>query len=218
MQTRSIEDNSSKRFLRGTLSLVALSGVVLALWPVGQTVWARWHQAQLERAWQKAAAQPVSLTSSTRKSNIHTKSASTKKTQIADWPPTRIIIPEINLDAVVVQGEDEDSLRDGPGHDPFSALPGQTGNCVIAGHRNIYGSYFYRVDELLPGMKITLRTPHQSFRYQVVQSYQAADTQAASVKAVAADAPPMLTLYTCTLPRSTNRLIISAQLLPADAP
>lgn len=137
---------------------------------------------------------------------------------IQPWPPTRIIIPEIDLDAVVVQGDDEASLRDGPGHDPNSALPGQIGNCVIGAHRNVYGSYFYRIDELLPGSRITLRTPDGKFRYQVVQTYQVADTQGAQVKAAPPNSPPLLTLYTCTLPRSTNRLVVSAQLLPDDAP
>ena len=204
MQTRSLEGDSTKeapkRFLRALLALVALSGATLALWPLGQTAWARWHQAQLERDWQRAASHAVSASSSTR-SSLKKQGADAKtaaKTHIQDWPPTRIIVPEIDLDAVVVQGEDDASLRDGPGHDPFSALPGQSGNCVIAAHRNIYGSYFSRVDELLAGSKIVLRTPQQSFRYQVVQTFQVADTEGARIKAWSPGAPPMLTLYTCT--------------------
>jgi sortase A len=68
----------------------------------------------------------------------------------------------------VVQGFDEESLRRAPGHEPSSALPGQPGNCVIAAHRNVYGSWFYKVDQLWPGSMVTLRTPTESFDYQII--------------------------------------------------
>ena len=146
-----------------------------------------------------------------------TRSGKLTKRRIEPLLPTRLIIPEIGVDAVVVQGEDDASLERGPGHAPYTALPGQPGNCVIAAHRNLYGSYFYRVDELLPGAKITLRTPHQSYTYQVIQMFQVADTDAATVKALPPPgSPPMLTIYTCTLPRSTNRIVITSQLMTEE--
>ena len=69
------------------------------------------------------------------------------------WPLTKISIPDIDLETYAVQGWDEAALRRGPGHDPASAMPG-TGNCVLAGHRNIYGSYFYNVDQIMAGAPI----------------------------------------------------------------
>lgn len=201
--------------------MVALCGVALAISPLAQSGWTRWHQAKLEREWQRDAAHSKFQATNSRAESSSIRFAiqtAPRKKTIQKWPPTRLLIPEIDLDAIVVQGENEASLRDGPGHDPFSALPGQNGNCVIAAHRNIYGSYFYRLDELLPGTKIILRTPDQKFRYQVVQSFQVADTQGAIVKAAPPNSPPLLTLYTCTIPRSTNRLVVTAQLLPDDAP
>lgn len=56
----------------------------------------------------------------------------------AAWPPTPLIIPDLNLDAVVVQGVTPDELRRGPGHDAQSDKPGGR-NCVIAAHRNVGG-------------------------------------------------------------------------------
>ncbi len=134
-----------------------------------------------------------------------------------EWPPTRIIAPDMGLDAVVVSGVSESALRRGPGHWPGSALPGQPGNCVIAGHRNVYGSYFYRVDELLPGSLITLRTPDDSFNYQVVQSHTVADTDVSVLQPPAQkDAPPQLTLITCTVRRTTTRIVVTAHLVPPE--
>lgn len=214
--------SAAKRITRAALSLLACGGVTLALWPAAQSGYAHWQQNQLQQKWQRAAAQPISTATISNHKNAKSstrKVRATRKTPIAELPPTRILIPEIGLDAVLVQGQSEDDLKRGPGHDIYSALPGQKGNCVIAAHRNVYGSYFYRVDELLPGSKIILRTPHQKFTYSVVQMFNSADTDS-SIKNPPADpnAPPMLTLYTCTLPISTTRIIITAQLAPADAP
>lgn len=213
---------TGKRFLRGALTLLAMGGVTLALWPVGQTAYTRWNQQQLQREWQRAAAQPVSAPSVAAAKKLSAAPSSTRsrksaKPHIEPLPPTRLIIPEIGVDAVVVQGEDEASLERGPGHAPYTALPGQPGNCVIAAHRNVYGSYFYRVDELLPGAKITLRTPHQSYTYQVIQISQVADTEAATVKALPPPgSPPLLTIYTCTVPLSSNRVVITSQLMTEE--
>lgn len=208
---------TGKRFVRGALTLLALGGATMAVWPVGQTAYTRWNQQQLQREWQRAAAQPVSATKSLAAQQSSTRFRKTARPRIEPLPPIRLIIPDIGVDAVVVQGEDDAALERGPGHAPFTSLPGQPGNCVIAAHRNIYGSYFYRVDELLPGAKITLRTPHHSYKYQVIQMSQVADTDAATVKALPpSGSPPILTIYTCTLPRSTNRIVITSQLMTEE--
>jgi sortase A len=45
-------------------------------------------------------------------------------------------IPRISLSAVVLHGSDARTLRQGPGHLEHTALPGESGNVVIAGHRD----------------------------------------------------------------------------------
>jgi LPXTG-site transpeptidase (sortase) family protein len=223
-----------KRFLRAALSLLFAIGVSMALWPLGQMAYARWSQHTLDAAWRAAAQQSVaaaparnnpgrtsqsghSTGSSLRRTNASQKAVGRKLQSAAEWPPTRIVIPEIDLDAVVVQGWDEDALRRGPGHRPQSALPGQPGNCVIAAHRNVYGAWFMRLDALLPGSEIRLRTPHETFTYRVSLLYTAADNDPATLRApTGPDASPRLTLITCTLPRSTSRVIVVAQLVQPE--
>ncbi len=51
----------------------------------------------------------------------------------------------------VVEGVSLDVLRQGPGHYPDSAAPGEDGNFSIAGHRTTYGSPFWALDELQDG-------------------------------------------------------------------
>ncbi len=211
----------TRRFVRGALTVVALCGALLAIWPLAQNGWTRWQQATLQRSWQQAAQNAKeqnanAQTTKAKTTKAHALKASSRalsstRTAKPAWIPTRLIIDDIGLDAVVMSSDDDSSLRAGPGHDPHSALPGQRGNCVIAAHRNIFGSYFYRLDELLPGAKIVLRTPTQRFHYTVVQTFQVGDTDAAAVRATAPDAPPVLTLYTCTIPRTSNRIVVTAQ-------
>src|SRR5579863_8626520 len=47
-------------------------------------------------------------------------------------------IPRLNVSAVVFEGTDEPILSKGVGHLTGSALPGQRGNVVLAGHRDSF--------------------------------------------------------------------------------
>lgn len=72
---------------------------------------------------------------------------------------TRIEIPKLGLDVVVVQGDDDKSLQAGAGHYPATPMPCDEGDVAIAGHRTTYGKPFANIDRLAPGDQIILRTP-----------------------------------------------------------
>lgn len=80
---------------------------------------------------------------------------------------TRIKIPDIDVDVVVVEGTSASALRAGAGHYPATPLPCEDGNVAIAGHRTTYGKPFADVDKLRPGMKIELITPIGSCTYEI---------------------------------------------------
>lgn len=80
---------------------------------------------------------------------------------------TRIKIPAIDVDVVVVEGTTESALKAGAGHFPTTPLPCETGNVSIAGHRTTYGRPFHNLDRLKPGDEITLETPLGSCSYKV---------------------------------------------------
>src|SRR5262249_1059286 len=48
----------------------------------------------------------------------------------------RLSIPKIGLSAMIIEGDDARTLSRGLGHIPGTALPGQSGNIGIAGHRD----------------------------------------------------------------------------------
>ena len=82
---------------------------------------------------------------------------------------TRIIIPDLDVDVVVVEGTTASALRAGAGHYPDTPLPCEIGNVGIAGHRTTYGRPFHNMDLLKPGMEITLQTPIGDCTYEITQ-------------------------------------------------
>ena len=136
---------------------------------------------------------------------------------------TRIIIPAIEVDVVVVEGTTASALRAGAGHYPDTPLPCEVGNVSIAGHRTTYGRPFHNVDLLEVGDQITLETPIGPCTYEVTEEPFAVSPSQTDVVANTPDAAT-LTLTTCHPKGSAReRLIIKATLVsdgtsPAGAP
>ena len=80
---------------------------------------------------------------------------------------TRLEIPRLGVDVIVVQGVSLEALRAGAGHYPDTPLPGERGNVGIAGHRTTYGRPFNRIDELDPSDKVILTTPIARHVYEI---------------------------------------------------
>ena len=62
------------------------------------------------------------------------------------WPVARLLAQGGEVDLIVLAGGSGRTLAFGPGHLSASALPGQRGNSVIAGHRDTHFSFLQRVD------------------------------------------------------------------------
>jgi sortase A len=73
-------------------------------------------------------------------------------------------IPRIRLSTVVLHGSDPRTLRRGPGHLEHTALPGEPGNVVIAGHRD---TFFRPLRQIQVGDRIVLESPGGRFEYRV---------------------------------------------------
>ncbi len=84
---------------------------------------------------------------------------------------TRLIIPKIKIDVLVVEGTTPAALKAGAGHYVGSALPGERGNVAIAGHRTTYGRPFNRLNEIGTGDRVVLETPIARYEYQVVPAF-----------------------------------------------
>ncbi len=125
--------------------------------------------------------------------------------------PFKISIPAIDAEWLVREGTDRATLKQGPGHYTGSALPGEKGTCVVAGHRTTYGAPFNRLDELKKGDEIILETAgNEKFTYIVTDQEAVIPTDLSVLKNTDY---PSLVLSTCT-PKfySTRRLIIYARM------
>ncbi len=126
---------------------------------------------------------------------------------------TRIVIPDIDVDVVVVEGTTASALRAGAGHYPDTPLPCEVGNVGIAGHRTTYGRPFHNLDLLKPGMEITLQTPIGECTYKITTEPFTVSPKDVSVVANTPD-EATLTLTTCHPKGSARqRLIVKATLV-----
>src|SRR5690242_2742414 len=77
---------------------------------------------------------------------------------------TRVSIPKIDLDVIVVEGTNHKALRLGPGHLKGTPAPGEAGNSVISAHRD---TFFRHIYELNDGDQIQVRRDGHTFTFQV---------------------------------------------------
>jgi sortase A len=121
-----------------------------------------------------------------------------------------IRIPAIEVDDVVFEGVDTETLKLGPGRIPYTAFPGQPGNAVISGHRTTYGRPFFDLDLLVAGDLIEVETALGVHQYTVrsIEIVEPTDVWVTETRDGA-----WLTLTTCH-PRwsARQRLVVFAEL------
>jgi sortase A len=119
---------------------------------------------------------------------------------------TRIKMPAINVDVVVVEGTTPTALRAGAGHYSQTPLPCEKGNVAIAGHRTTYGKPFADIDQLRVGDQIELDTPIGGCVYQLKKPPFVVDKADLSVLNPTTD--QTLTLTSCHPKGSAAKRII----------
>jgi sortase A len=191
------------------------AGVLLLLFVAYQL----WGTGLAERqAQDKLKSQFVTTT-------VPTTSTKAPTTTLAPVPPktgdvvAQIIIERIKVDKFVVAGVGYKELEKGPGLFTGSPLPGQLGNVAVSGHRTTFGAPFSRLDELVTGDRIVMKTSHATFTYLVSSAPKIVKPTDVDVIRTIDPTRATLTLITCH-PKWTSdkRLVISAELLPEIVP
>ena len=117
-------------------------------------------------------------------------------------------IPRVQLSAIVLHGSDARTLQRGPGHLEHTALPGDAGNVVIAGHRD---SFFRPLRHIRLADDIFVETRDGHYHYRVT-SLRVVGPREVSV--IAPTSEETLTLITCypfwVLGHALNRFIVRA--------
>ena len=81
-----------------------------------------------------------------------------------------IRIPAIDLAWNLGQGMTLTAIDRGPSHWPGTAMPGELGNMVIAGHRTTKGAPFRHLDSLVPGDEIVFDVGAATHVYEVTET------------------------------------------------
>jgi sortase A len=164
--------------------VLLISGGCLVLFTLGAYSWMSLEQHRLTNQL-KAQAAEASRIQSGPAGSAHDNVA------VPDHGVTLLSIPKIHLQAAVLEGTDSRTLLLAPGHLKKTALPGDPGNSVIAGHRD---TFFRHVYELNPGDVILVQRRGRQYRYVVI-SKSIVDPQDTSVASSTHDT--RLTLVTC---------------------
>lgn len=127
----------------------------------------------------------------------------------------RIEIPRLGISVMVLEGDDQLTLRHGAGHVPGTALPGEHGNVAIAAHRN---TFFRPLRNIRKNDLIRLSSV-QSLSLYRVESTEVVEPSHTEV--LDSTEVPTLTLITCYpffyVGAAPNRFVVRARRVSTHA-
>ena len=196
-----------RRATKATLGVVLAIGMINLAEGVYLPAKAWLAQALLQRAWQRGERAP---------SIDH---AALRPWPWADtWPVARLTTDVTDDEVFVLSGGSGRTLAFGPGHLEVSALPGDPGNSVIAGHRDTHFAFLEALalgDHLVVDRRDGRRVIFEVTALDIVDSRQAQ---------VRLDyAEPALTLVTCypfaaVTPGGPLRYVVTARVRADTVP
>lgn len=125
-------------------------------------------------------------------------------------------IPKLGVSENILVGS-AGQLRYGVGYVTSTALPGQEGNCTLAGHRsNIRMHPFRHLDKLEEGDQIIVKDEDNKYTYQVYERFIVEPTEVWVLDPVKGETA-ILTLLTCEpVVNPTHRLIVRCRLVATE--
>lgn len=112
-----------------------------------------------------------------------------------------IEIPKLGVRSLLGEGISLRNIDRGPSHWPGTAMPGQPGNVVVAGHRVTHTKPFRNIDQLVPGDEVFFVVHDVRYRY-VVTGSQVVTPKQTEIVAQTTDATA--TLFACHPPGSAR--------------
>jgi sortase A len=126
----------------------------------------------------------------------------------------KLIIPRLNTELYVVEGDGASQLRRGPGHVAGTVMPGQDGNCIIAGHRD---THFRVLKDIRTGDRIVLQTKAGQYTYMVKATQVVSPSNTASLKPTRDAELHLITCYPFYyLGSAPKRFVVQAELLDSS--
>jgi sortase A len=125
----------------------------------------------------------------------------------------KLKIPRLDAELYVIEGDGPRELRRGPGHLLGTALPGENGNCIIAGHRD---THFRVLKDIREGDDIVLQTETGQYLYRVRKTHIVSPENTSALRPTKTAALNLITCYPFYYVGSApQRFIVEAQLAGA---
>jgi sortase A len=128
------------------------------------------------------------------------------------YPVAKLTFTKGGDSFILLEGSTGSSLAFGPGHMAGTSLPGEPGNCIIAGHRD---TQFKVLQDVKKGDELLLQKPDgKTLRYAV---YDIIITDYRNISVLKSGSADRLTLITCypfdaVIPGGPLRYIVQAEL------
>jgi len=119
-------------------------------------------------------------------------------------------IPKLGVDQRLMEGITLRNIDLGPSHWPGTALAGESGNMVVAGHRVTNSKPFRNIDQLKPGDEIIVTTHGRQAIYRTASTFVVSPDR---VDIADPTPTPTLTIFACHPPGSARqRIVVRADL------
>lgn len=197
-------------------------GLILLALPIVGSLYTKYQQQQMYQSYLESATQ---LESSMRIMNETLSSGREEGEEVLESVPIApqtpnglevmgiVSIPKIDINLMLVEGVTRQALKFAVGHMPGTAMPGEVGNCALAGHRSYtFGEYFNRLDEVEVGDEIQITRGKETYTYKVYESFLVEPTEVWVTEPI--EDKKIVTLITChPVVKATHRLIVRGELV-----
>jgi sortase A len=197
-------------------------GLILLALPIVGSLYTKYQQQQMYQSYLESATQlesSMQIMNETLSSGREEGEEVLESVPIAPQTPNGlevmgiVSIPKIDINLMFVEGVTKQALKFAVGHMPGTAMPGEVGNCALAGHRSYtFGEYFNRLDEVEVGDKIQITRGKETYTYKVYESFLVEPTEVWVTEPI--ENKKIVTLITChPVVKATHRLIVRGELV-----
>ncbi len=201
---KTVRDKLNPRQLRRAMSpMLVILGLVLLGYVGAQYGEMYLEQRHLAREWQSQQSR-------------HEDRKHLAASRSEDDGLTRLSVPKIDLDSVVVEGTSHKALLLGPGHMSDTPAPGESGNSVITGHRD---TFFRHIHELEKGDTVLVQRDGKTYRYQVVGKKIVEPDDLSVIRPAKSSELTLITCYpTYYIGPAPKRLVVFSKLVGEQQP
>lgn len=199
---------ASRRRRRKFASYLLLAAGMVLLFLGGRDVFeARLGQSEARRAFDDASVERPSPFTAGHRIQTHVPLGEAF---------AKLSIPRLQAQLYVVEGDAASQLRRGPGHIAGTVMPGQNGNCVIAGHRD---THFRVLKDIRKGDEIVLQTSAGEYTYRVEGTQVVSPSDTDSLKPTRDAELHLITCYPFYyLGSAPKRFVVQAELQRGPGP